>query len=336
MIDITHGASLLPFNTFGIDAKASVLIEYDTVDDLCKLYDDGLLSEPVLNVGQGSNLLFIGDYQGTVLHSRNRILDISPDTDGFCFVKAGAGWRMDELIERTIAEGLAGLENLSGIPGEAGSSAVQNVGAYGVEAADRIVGVEAFDMKDGSVAVFNNADCAFAYRDSRFKRPDQKRWIITAVTYRLGPAIAPVLTYGALAAAFADTVAPTPANIRTAIMEMRASKLPDPAVIGSAGSFFTNPIVSESKAEALLKAYPDMPAYPVGEGLVKISAGWLIDRAGWKGCRMGRAGVYSRNALVLVNLGGATGSEILALARAVMADIDTRYGISLRPEVNIL
>lgn len=335
MIEISYGASLLRFNTFGIDVKASVLIEYDTVSDLAQLYADGNLRGRLLNVGQGSNLLFVSDFEGMVLHCRNRSLAVERTPDGHAMVTAGAGWAMDSLIALTVEQGFGGLENLSNIPGEVGSSAVQNVGAYGVEAADRIVKVEAFDVRDGVTRAFVNDDCRFAYRDSRFKRPDQKRWVITAVTFCLDTEPRPVLTYSGLAAALGDAE-PTPANIRRAIIDVRGSKLPDPAEIGSAGSFFTNPVVTYSQAEALLAANPGMPVFPVGDGMAKISAGWLIDRAGWKGRRLGRAGVYSRNALVIINLGGATGDEIVALAEAVMADVKERYGIELRPEVNII
>jgi len=335
MIEISYGASLLRFNTFGIDAKASVLIEYDTVSDLTQLYAGGNLRGRQLNVGQGSNLLFVNDFDGTVLHCRNRSLAIEHTPDGHALVTAGAGWAMDSLIALTVEKGLGGLENLSNIPGEVGSSAVQNVGAYGVEAADRIVKVEAFDITDGRTAVFVNDDCHFEYRNSRFKRPDQKRWIITSVTFRLDIEPRPVLTYSGLAAALGNAE-PTPANIRRAIIGVRGSKLPDPAEIGSAGSFFTNPVVPRHQAEALLAANPGLPVFPAGDGMAKISAGWLIDRAGWKGRHMGNAGVYSRNALVIVNLGGATGDEIVALAEAVMADVKARYGIELRPEVNII
>lgn len=332
---ITENASLLPFNTFGIDVKTARLIEYESPDDLKRLYDDGELSGRILNVGQGSNLLFAADFDGTVLHSCDRSIEISEADGGKVRVKAGAGMVMDDLIALTVEKGLGGLENLSNIPGEVGSSAVQNVGAYGVEAADRIVEVEAFDSVDGVFKTFSAADCDFAYRDSRFKRPEQKRWIITAVTFMLDADPKPVLTYRGITEAL-GTRAATPATVREAIIALRAGKLPAPEVMGSAGSFFTNPVVPAAKADALRELYPEMPAYPVGDGRVKLSAGWLIDRAGWKGATKGRAGVYDRNALVLVNLGGVSGSEVIALADEIVNDVMEKFAVRLIPEVNII
>lgn len=331
---ITENASLLPFNTFGIDVRARRLIEYDNPSELKELYDSGELTGRLLNVGQGSNLLFDGDFDGTVLHSRDRSLTLIPADGGKVLFKAAAGWVMDDLIALAVEKGLGGLENLSGIPGEAGSSAVQNVGAYGVEAADRIVCVDAFDSIDGRSRTFTAEECCFAYRDSLFKRPDMKRWIITSVTFELTTVPEPVLTYRGLAEALESREA-TPGAVREAVLALRAGKLPAPDVMGSAGSFFTNPVVERSKAERLIADYPSMPAYKLADGRVKLSAGWLIDRAGWKGAVRGRAGVYDRNALVLVNLGGVTGGEVVALADEIIADVNAKFGIELTPEVNI-
>ena len=236
-----------------------------------------------------------------------------------------------------VAEGLYGAENLSLIPGEVGASAVQNIGAYGAEVKDLITTVEAIEMETGRIVQFTNAQCAYAYRQSRFKRDWKDRFFITHVTYRLRRTFVPHLDYGNIKAALAEKgiVTPTPIELRQAIIDIRNAKLPDPKVEGNAGSFFMNPIVERSKFEALKDHYPDMPHYIIGNERVKIPAGWMIEQCGWKGKTLGRAGVHHKQALVLVNKGGAKGSDVLTLCHRIQGDVKAKFGIDIYPEVNI-
>lgn len=330
---IDENASLKPFNTFGLDVRARVLAQYDSADELRALIEGGLLGgSRVIHVGRGSNLLFVNDFfDGVVLHSRIGGFEIGSDAT----VTAGAGMTFDDLVEATVNAGLSGLENLSLIPGEVGAAAVQNIGAYGVEAADRIVCVNTVDMTDGSARRFEVSECGYGYRDSIFKHPDFKHYAVTSVTFRLDRNFTPVLTYRGLAEAMEGREL-TPRAVRDAVIDLRRSKLPDPDKLGNGGSFFKNPVVPAAKARELQKEYPAMPSWLVGNDAVKLSAGWLIEQCGWKGHSLGRAGVYGRQALVLVNLGGATGREIAALAEAVTSDVYERFGVRLSPEVNFL
>lgn len=333
MIRIVDHASLLPYNTFGIDATACRLVEYSTVSDLrsiCPVKGD------FLNVGVGSNLLFTGPYQGTVLHSLICHCDIIDRTPESVIVNVGAGVVWDDFVAWAVVSGFGGVENLSLIPGETGSAAVQNIGAYGVEAKDVIRAVNTIDLLTGRERRFPAAECDYGYRQSVFKRPEMKRYTVTSVEFELSACPSPNLSYKALRDRVEEWgIEPTPAAIRRAVISLRQGKLPEPAKYGNAGSFFTNPVVSARQAADLLGRWPDMPHYPAPDG-VKLSAGWLIDRAGWKGKALGRAGVYSRQALVLVNLGGATGREIVDLANAVISSVKEIYGVTLTPEVNII
>ncbi|MBR5056076.1 MAG: UDP-N-acetylmuramate dehydrogenase, partial [Bacteroidales bacterium] len=311
-------ASLLPHNTFGMDVSADWFFEYFSVEELREALPQ--LQRPLLNIGEGSNLLFCGDFHGTVLHCGIRSAEIVSQEDKSLLAHAGAGLKWDSFVEWCICRGLYGAENLSGIPGEVGASAVQNIGAYGAEACEMIDTVETVDALTGELRVFKAEECEYAYRDSIFKRPENKRYIITGVTFRLSTEWKPNLKYKALAEAF-EGKTPTAGEVRSAVIDMRDSKLPDPKILGNAGSFFMNPVVPQPRADVLSLLYPDMPRYAAGEGLVKLSAAWLIDHGGWKGQRMGRAGVYEKQPLVLVNLGGATGEEIIALAQTIIDDI---------------
>jgi len=236
-----------------------------------------------------------------------------------------------------VADGLYGAENLSLIPGEVGASAVQNIGAYGAEVKDLITTVEAVEVGTGRIVHFTNAQCEYAYRQSRFKRDWKNRFFITHVTYRLCRTFVPHLDYGNIKAALAEKgiVVPTAIELRQAIIDIRKAKLPDPKMEGNAGSFFMNPIVQRSKFEALLAFYPDMPHYIIDADRVKIPAGWMIEQCGWKGKTLGRAGVHHKQALVLVNKGGAEGRDVLALCRRIQADVKAKFGIDIYPEVNI-
>lgn len=327
-----QNASLRRFNTFGLDVHADLLIEYDSVNELRRLVTTGLLGgRHLIQVGRGSNLLFVNEkFDGTVLHSGIGGIQRIDDTT----IKVGAGVVFDDLVAATIDMGLYGLENLSYIPGETGSAAVQNIGAYGVEIADRIVAVDTVDLTDGSLRRFNRDELAYGYRDSLFKHPGYRHFAVTSVTLQLDREFHPVLTYKGLA----EAVDPksTPLHIRESVIAMRRAKLPDPAEIGSAGSFFKNPVVDGDTAARMAAENPGMPQFPADNGHVKLSAGWMIEKTGWKGRSLGNAGVYSRQALVLVNNGGAKGSEIARLAAIVADDVEARFGVRLSPEVNFI
>lgn len=292
-----------------------------------------------LHIGQGSNLLFVHDYDGLVLHSLIRSIEEVERTDTQALLRVGGGYNWDKLVDYCVNHGYYGLENLSLIPGEVGASAVQNVGAYGSEAGDFIVRVETVDAYTGAPRVFTHDECRYAYRSSVFKHELRGRYIVTHVTYCLSLSFSPDLQYGAIRHAMdergiaeADLTAQA---LRNLIIDIRRSKLPDPEETGSAGSFFMNPVVSKEKAESLLRLYPTMPHYAV-EGGVKIPAGWMIEQCGWKGRAMGRAGVYPKQALVLVNLGGACGEDIVRLSDAIRRDVKERFGIEIFPEVNFI
>ena len=327
--------SLKGLNTFGIEARCRRFVEYANVEEAQTVA--ALLrqspEEPFLIVGGGSNLLLTKNFEGTVVHSVCRGVAF----DG-CDVCCGSGVTWDDVVSLTIAHGLYGAENLSLIPGDVGASAVQNIGAYGVEVKDLITTVEAVEIATGAVRMFTNADCQYAYRQSRFKGEWKNRFLITHVTYRLSTAFVPRLDYGNIRSELErrGLTTPTAQQLRDVIIDIRRAKLPDPEVTGNAGSFFMNPVVGRTKFEELLAQYPDMPHYFVDDQHEKIPAGWMIDRCGWKGRSLGPAGVHDRQALVLVNLGGATGADVVRLCEAIQQDVKQTFGITISPEVNIV
>ena len=329
--------SLLTYNTFGMDVRAALFFEYDTIEELQSflLSDDFAHRDRYIHIGSGSNLLFEGDYKGIVMHSALRTLEVVEESDAHVLVRVGSGYVWDDFVAYCVEQGWAGVENLSAIPGEVGASAVQNIGAYGVEVRDVIVRVEAMAL-DGTVRVFANDECGYGYRDSIFKRELRGQYIVTHVTYRLEKSPTYRLDYGDLRARVEAGGEPTLAAVRHAVTAIRDSKLPDPHVLGNAGSFFTNPVIPRTHYEALKAQYPNIPSYIIDEEHVKVPAGWLIDSAGWKGRALGRAAVHDRQALVLVNLGGATGEEVMTLAERVCEDIYDKYGIRITPEVNFI
>lgn len=318
-------------NTFALPARARRLVEISSEDQLSRLIP-ALRGEKVLTVGAGSNLVFLADWPGTVLHSAITDLSVSPDG----LIRAGSGIVMDHLVVHAASLGLWGLENLSGIPGEVGASAVQNVGAYGVEAADCIELVEAIDLVTGERRIFTNDECCFGYRDSIFKHPPVKgRYFITHVSYRLSPIAAPVLSYPALREAFADRAPGSAMEIRQAILRIRDEKLPDPSGVPSAGSFFKNPVVSAERFERVKALHPDLrvPGYTLPDGTVKIPAAFLIEQCGWKGFDNGRVAVWHKQPLVLTNpRREATGADILDIEQRIITSVEERYGITLSPE----
>lgn len=321
------------YNTFGIAAKARLFVEYDSEAELQALLKD-VAGLPLLHVGGGSNLLFTKDFDGVVLHSGIRGIEVLEENDETALLRAGAGEVWDDFVAHCVAQGWSGVENLSLIPGEVGASAVQNIGAYGVEAKDVIERVEAVSLADGTLRTFVNSDCRYAYRQSIFKQELRGQYAITHVVYRLSRQFVPQLDYGNIRAQLEGVEQVTAQAVRDAIIRIRQSKLPDPQVQGNAGSFFMNPVVPREQFEQLQKDYPQIPHYDAANG-VKIPAGWLIEQCGWKGKSLGRAAVHDRQALVLVNNGDATGSDVLALSNAVCADVKERFNIDIRPEVNI-
>ena len=329
--------SLLAHNTFGMDVRAALFFEYDTVEELQTFLssDDFTHRDRYIHIGSGSNLLFEGDYKGIVMHSALHTLEVVEESSAHVLVRVGSGYVWDDFVAYCVAQGWAGVENLSAIPGEVGASAVQNIGAYGVEVRDVIVRVEAMAL-DGTTRTFTNEECHYGYRDSIFKRELRGQYIITHVTYRLEKSPTYRLDYGDLRARVEACGEPTLKAVRDAVTAIRDSKLPDPRVLGNAGSFFTNPVIPRAQYEALKEKYPNIPSYPIDEERVKVPAGWLIDNAEWKGKALGRAAVHDRQALVLVNLGGATGKEVMTLAERVCEDVFNKYGIRITPEVNFI
>lgn len=325
--------SLKLHNTFGIDAKCSRFVEFAHEEEVVKFVTGGELTEPFFVLGGGANILFTKDFNGTILHSA--IKDVHRDGN---LLRFGSGVEWDSVVSYAVENGLYGSENLSIIPGEVGASAVQNIGAYGVEVKDLITAVEAVDLKTGEKVVFENSDCEYGYRQSKFKNEWKGRYFITYVTYRFEKEFRPKLEYGNILSYLEShgKNKPTAQELRNAIIEIRNSKLPDTKVLGNGGSFFINPIVGRAKFEELRKDYPEMPHYTIDEEHEKIPAGWLIEKCGWKGKSLGRAGVYEKQALVLVNRGGASGEEILNLCRAICDDVKKQFDIEIHPEVNII
>ena len=326
--------SLLAHNTFGIDAHCSRFLEYETAAEAQQVAE--ILREtslPYLIIGGGSNLLLTRDFPGIVVHSAVKGWDIAG-----CRMACGSGETWDDIVGVSLRNGLYGAENLSLIPGDVGASAVQNIGAYGAEAKDFIREVHAVDITTGRLCIIDRNDCQYGYRQSRFKQEWKNRFLITMVIYEFSKTFEPRLDYGNIRSELErqGIGTPTAQQLRQLIIDIRQAKLPDPKVQGNAGSFFMNPVVSRQKYEELAAQYPTMPHYTVDSEHEKIPAGWMIDQCGWKGRSLGRAGVHDKQALVLVNRGGATGQEIVDLCNAIRTDVKERFGIDIHPEVNVI
>ncbi|KIY39025.1 UDP-N-acetylenolpyruvoylglucosamine reductase [Pseudomonas sp. 10-1B] len=329
--------SLKPYNTFGIDVKARYFSQAHDDEQvrqaLTQAHQRGL---PVLVIGGGSNLLLTGDIDALVLHMASRGRRVLSDDGERIVVEAEAGEPWHPFVQWTLAQGYCGLENLSLIPGTVGAAPMQNVGAYGVEIKDVFVGLTALDRETGELQDFDLAECAFGYRDSLFKR-NPGRWLILRVRFALSRTLQAHLDYGPVRQRLAQqgVATPTAQAISDAICSIRREKLPDPAELGNAGSFFKNPVVSAQLVERIRAQYPGVVAYPQADGQVKLAAGWLIEQAGWKGYREGDAGVHRLQSLVLVNYGQASGGQMHALARRIQADILERFGVELEMEPNL-
>ncbi len=336
MKHIFHNVDLSDRNSFHVRQSAATLVEFSSAEDLADYFSSENPAKWYV-LGAGNNVLFTRDYDGVLLTPVGRQMTVIDDRGQCVSVRVDAGAEWDSLVEWSVGQGLWGLENLSLIPSSVGAAPVQNIGAYGAEAGDTITAVEYFDVPERRVARLSGEQCRFGYRDSIFKRELRGRAIITAVEFRLSRVAQPNLGYGDVAREVELRGGATLANIREAICAIRRRKLPDPAVTGNAGSFFKNPVVDRAVADRLLAEYADMPVYPLADaGRVKLAAGWLIDLCGLKGYRGQRVGVHDRQALVLVNLGGATGADVMALADMVCRRVEERFGIRIEPEVNVI
>lgn len=342
---------LLKHNTFGFDIKCSRFIAFSSVDELKQIleqiHSETYVGRPLFVIGGGSNLVFTADYGGTILHSeiKGRSEVSREKTDVLLRIGSGENW--DEIAAYCTSQGWYGTENLSLIPGDTGAAAIQNIGAYGVEIKNIIEQVEAVEIATGKERIFTNEECRYAYRESIFKKELKGKYIVTYVTLRLSTTFKPDLEYGNIrselteegilsSADSTDYSLVTGRKLREAIIRIRRNKLPDPEDIGSAGSFFMNPVIPSMLYDRLIKSFPQMPHYPMPDGRVKVPAGWLIDQCGWKGRQLGKAGVYPKQALVLVNEGGATGIDIVTLSNTIRKNVRKKFGIEITPEANII
>ena len=324
-------------NSFHVEEQAARIIEFDAAADLDAIFAAGSEPQEWMVIGGGNNILFTRRFDGTLIHPVGKKITVKCEDDNTLLVEAEAGVDWDEFVRWTVERGAWGAENLSLIPGTVGAAPVQNIGAYGAEAKDIISVVHYYDVLLREYRSLTKEECRFAYRDSIFKGELRGRAIITSVEFRLGKSAKPLLHYGSLQADVEARGGVTLKNIREVVCLTRQSKLPDTNVLGNAGSFFKNPIVPCAVAEELQAKYENMPIYPTSDDAHrKLAAGWLIDQSGLKGYRTGNVGVHDRQALVLVNHGGATGGEVMALARYVQAQVKEKFGIEIEPEVNIL
>lgn len=331
---IEENYSLENHNTFHLPVKTRWFMEYTNEEELGRILRDEYFQECIsLHIGSGSNLLFINDFNGIVLHSAIKGITVAKETDDHVWLRIGAAERWDDVVAYAVAKGWGGIENLSDIPGEAGAAAIQNIGAYGVEIKDVIDQVDTYNQLTFEKRVFSNEECLYGYRSSYFKNEHNDPHIVTYITLRLDKKPCYSVHYGNLKEKLAGYGEPTLKNIREAVISIRREKLPDPEELGNAGSFFMNPVISEAQFEKLKAQHPEIPSYPATEGKVKVPAGWLIEQCGFKGKSHGPVGVYEKQALVLVNLGGARGHEIALVAESIRTAVKDRFGIEIMPEV---
>ena len=336
IFDVKENVALKDKNTFHVAATTRWYGEFSSADDLKAFYDDPRFRAlPKFILGGGSNLLITKDFDGLMLKSVDTSVSVVDENDAYTFVKIGAGADWTATVASLVDKGFNGIENLMSVPGTAGGAAVQNIGAYGLEIAERISEVECFDPEAGEVRVLSADDCDYGYRTSIFKT-EKTDWVVLSVTLALPKVFEPRVAYKELAAVFGDKVPASAKEVASAVKAVRAKKLPDPEKIGNAGSFFKNPVVTKVKMVHLLEDDPTLVTYPLAGGRAKLSAGRLIDAVGLKGKREGDAGVSEKHSLVLVNYGNATGKDILAMAEKVKAAVKRRYGVTLEPEPVIL
>jgi UDP-N-acetylmuramate dehydrogenase len=339
MLQIQQNVSLKNFNSFGIDVKAKYFAEISHEDELVELFmDPQWLQIPRLVMGGGSNMLLLNDYDGLVIRMNIRGIEHRISHNDV-FVEAGAGEVWNDLVNYAVAHQYAGLENLSLIPGSVGASPIQNIGAYGVELKDVFASCRAFEIATGTFKTFSKADCGFGYRESVFKTELKEQYIIVPVLNSILSLIPNInLRYGAIEQELNNRgiTTPTIKDVSQVVSHIRVSKLPDPSTIGNAGSFFKNPVISTDAFIKVQQQFPDVVNYPAGDGLVKLAAGWLIEQCGWKGKTVGNTGTWKNQALVLVNHGGATGTEIYALSSQIIDSVYTKFGVLLEREVNMI
>lgn len=338
-MEIQKRISLRPYNTFGIDVFSEYFVEVSSLEELKEAIQYGKEQNlSILFLNGGSNILFTKDWNGLVVKINLKGIEIVRETEDFLWVKVQAGENWHEFVQFTLAKNYGGLENLSLIPGNAGTAPMQNIGAYGVEIKDLMTELTAMEISTGNLRVFSNADCQFGYRESVFKNELKNQFVLLDVTFQLSKRNHVLHTeYGAIQSELANMACenPTIQDVSRAVIQIRQSKLPDPKEIGNSGSFFKNPVISAEQFEELKKAHPNISGYSSGDS-VKVAAGWLIENAGWKGKRFGDAGVHEKQALVLVNYGNATGKEIYDLSQSIIDSIQFQYGITLEREVNII
>ena len=331
--------NLLPYNTFGISALASQVVEVNSVLQLQNLIQEkAILEEPFLILGGGSNILFIKNYEGLVLKNNLKGIEVSRENENYVWLKAAGGEVWHELVMFCVNKNWGGIENLSLIPGTVGAAPMQNIGAYGVEIKDTFEELEAINIQTGELEKFNNEQCKFGYRESIFKHEAKGRYFITSVTFKLNKKPDLNTSYGDIETLLKEwhIAKPTIADVSKAVIAIRQSKLPDPVLLGNAGSFFKNPVIEFSVFEKLQKNNPTLKSFPAADGKVKIPAAWLIEQAGWKGKRFENIGVHEKQALVLVNYGGGTGKELIDLAYKIIDSVKAKFGVALTPEVNII
>lgn len=331
--------SLKAHNTFGINASAKMLVTVESVEDLQRvLRQPKLKDELKMVIGGGSNLLLTQDFPGLVIHNDIRGFETVKEDAYHVWLKVGAGEGWHDVVLRSLDMNLSGIENLSLIPGRMGAAPMQNIGAYGVELKETFESLEAVDINTGALVTFDNAACEFGYRESVFKNKHKGQYVITSVTLRLNKVFKPHVDYGDIKKTLDDmrVTELTPHAVSQAVIKIRQSKLPDPAVIGNAGSFFKNPSIPAEQYKSLQEKHPLIPGYTNAEGTVKVPAGWLIEQCGWKGKQVGNTGSHKQQALVLVNYGGATGIEVLTLAQEIHNSVLEKFGIEIIPEVNVV
>lgn len=336
MIRIYDNYSLKHFNTFGLDVKSSFFLSYDSEDDLPDvIFKLKSLPEPRLHIGKGSNLLFTKDFNGTILHCEIRYIHELGSSAHSVDVRVGAGVLWDDFCAFAASHEYYGIENLSYVPGEVGAAAIQNIGAYGREASGVIQSVEVLDLASGTFRTYSNRECAYAYRNSIFKKLLPGSFLVVSVFFRLSKERKVDLEYGQLKELKEIGHVPSAEEVRSKVIEIRKSKLPEPSELGSAGSFFMNPVVSFDKFKQLQEEYPDIPHYKLENG-VKIPAAYLIEQCGWKGKSCGGAAVYEKQPLIIVNKGNATADDIITLASCVQSSVNDKFGIEINPEVNYI
>jgi UDP-N-acetylmuramate dehydrogenase len=338
MLHIQSNYPLKNYNTFGISAKASFFAELNAINDIEELISSDIFrNEPHIILGGGSNMLFTRDYQGFIMHSTLAGIACIKENSEESEIRVGSGVEWDKLVIYAVENELGGIENLSGIPGNVGASPVQNIGAYGVEVRDTIINVEGFDFRQKKIQSYNNKECRFGYRTSIFKEQFKNEFLITHVTFRLKkPPHKLVTEYGAIKTELEKYGEKSISTLRRSVIAIRNSKLPDPLKTGNAGSFFKNPVVTKELADKVKTGFPEVPTYAAAEGFVKLSAAWLIEQSGCKGIQKGQAASHKIQPLVLINLGGATGNEILELAQIIEHRVYEKFGITLVKEVNIV